>query len=404
MRVLVPWCLVPCVAACASVDAPPVPPPPGLSSSVELSSSVDAVPAVVEARAAWEASQGRTEQAGLWPNPRLRLQARDVPLHPTVLQRGGRWVELMQPIAVGGRIAAATSAAECDGEASAFDLESARRRALADIAAAAAEVESARAILAASQTLAAVDDAALASARRRSDQGAASDADVAALEVAAGQSRADVSARAAELAGAEATLRTLVPDGPPPRLVPGAATSYEAHPDVLAAEARVRAAEARLDEARAQRIPDIEVSLGYGQRGEDDVDLIEAGVTVPLPVFDRNQGRVRETLHLVSASRAAHERIARDVVARIARSTADVSSAAAAADVYSARVLPAADALLAQMERGAASGVRAELDVLAARRSVAVAHKALAEAERQRALAAARRIALFGVVGEEVER
>jgi len=395
MRGLVLSCLGCLVTACASAT-PEV--------SADAATAVDGVPAVAASRAALEAASGRVDQAGLWPNPRVRFEARDVPRHPVALDRGGRWIEVAQPLALGGRIAAASAAAQADREAAAFDLEAARRRAATDLACALADIDAARAILAARRDAAAGADALLLSAQRGAEGGAASKSEVAAAEFDSEKARADVRRRETELAGAEAALRLLSES---PLDAAGRAAGprpVEEHPAVRAAMARVHAAEARVDEARAQRVADVEVSVSYGRVGEDDDEFVEAALTIPLPVFDRNQGRIREAQALVAGARVAAERAVRETTARAARSAAEFAAAEADVAALRDRVVPAAEAILAEAERGHTSGTVSTNDLIAARRRLADAQSALAEAVRAFRRAEAERLDLFGLATEEAPR
>lgn len=68
----------------------------------------------------------------------------------------------------------------------------------------------------------------------------------------------------------------------------------ERNPDItrFASEARLREAELRL--AQAQARPNLAFSLGVRRLGESNDTALVAGFSMPLPVFDRNQGSIRE--------------------------------------------------------------------------------------------------------------
>ena len=58
--------------------------------------------------------------------------------------------------------------------------------------------------------------------------------------------------------------------------------------------------------AKAERIPDIDLGFGVRQFAEDDTYAFVAAVSIPLPVFNRNQGAIREAL--VTRKRVLHEK------------------------------------------------------------------------------------------------
>lgn len=72
--------------------------------------------------------------------------------------------------------------------------------------------------------------------------------------------------------------------------------------DLEAARARVEAAEARVRLARAERIPNLTLAL-RAEREEGD-DIAGLGVSLPLPLFDRNQGGIAEAESELAATRA----------------------------------------------------------------------------------------------------
>ena len=56
----------------------------------------------------------------------------------------------------------------------------------------------------------------------------------------------------------------------------------------------IRAESARIDLARAERIPDVNLELFYRRIGETEINAFDVGFSVGLPVFGRNQGKLRE--------------------------------------------------------------------------------------------------------------
>ena len=82
----------------------------------------------------------------------------------------------------------------------------------------------------------------------------------------------------------------------PPRLSPSELlkSALEKRSDLAALEREAKAAEAEERLTRAERIPNIRVGPFYER---DDKDNIFGGrISIPLPVFDRKQGELREAL------------------------------------------------------------------------------------------------------------
>jgi outer membrane protein, heavy metal efflux system len=156
-------------------------------------------------------------------------------------------------------------------------------------------------------------------------------------------------------------------------------------------EAERRAAITRLE--RARQTPDVTVSIGAKRDRQLGHDQAIVGISVPLPLFDRNQGNVIE-----STSRA--ERARDDVVAAQTSATAALLqaherwvTAALEADLYARDILPGAQSAYDAAAKGFEYGKFAFLDVLDAQRTLIEAkgnrlralsetHRAAAEVER----------------------
>jgi cobalt-zinc-cadmium efflux system outer membrane protein len=370
-------------------------------------------PALREANDVLDAAGGRADQAGRWMNPRLSVEARDVPRHPLVLDDGGRWVVLSQPLAIGGRLSAARDAAAAERDAVSFDVEAAARKVVADVHRACADLDAADA----AETLRIEDERGaadlLAGAQRRAAQATATAAEVTTLEVESERAQMEVRHRGRDRVTAVASLRALL-GGAAPRLVhvdwnpdsappARAGAALEEPPQFLAAARRVEAARLRLDEARAMRVPDVEVSVAYGRVGAAATEQVEAGITIPLPVFDSNHGRVREAAAQLRAAQAAEERVRSEIGARRRTAAADLAAARADLAAQRDRIVPAAERLAAQIGGAFDQGVRSANDVILARRSLADARLGLVEAQRAVRRADADLFEL-GASGEEVRR
>jgi cobalt-zinc-cadmium efflux system outer membrane protein len=80
--------------------------------------------------------------------------------------------------------------------------------------------------------------------------------------------------------------------------------SLASHPTAALMAADLRASHARVDLAKAQRIPDVKVELLYRHLQAEKEHAFDVGVSIPLPLFDRNQGRVREARAEAAAAEA----------------------------------------------------------------------------------------------------
>lgn len=281
-------------------------------------------------------------------------------------------------------------------------LRHARALSAAGLDAAAAEVRTAERRLARDVRLRTVEWLALDDHRRLADKQAANARQLAAAVRAAAQAGEAAALEAAQLdleaetlaslqlqhelaraalAGELSALLGLAPgetleitgELPPPE-PPAAPPPAGEFPVVTAALARAAAAEHAVALARAERWDDVGVGLLYEhERQQDrpyglaDTDRMGLRVSVPLPLWRRNEGRRLETHAAAERARleAAAER------ARLANSQATASAEMTAAlrlyESLSATLLPRAAQLEEELGRARAAGLAALADVFRAR-------------------------------------
>jgi len=255
------------------------------------------------------AAEAAVRQAGAYPNPEVEIAAEDF---------GEAEVEvvLSQVLPIGGTRGAVVAVARCEEEIAHLRLESARISVEAEL------VRRFIPLLAARRRLSLLDSLLDVSARtteevqRLVDAGGAMALDLVRSELEADELRleraeimrslAESRLRLSELwgerafgfDGVEGSLARRV-NLPPPGDISAAA---ETHPDLLLLEKRTRLIEAEMEEASAERWPELTLSGGYIRDNEMDEEAAIVGVSFPLPVFDRNSAAVTEKLHEMAAS------------------------------------------------------------------------------------------------------
>jgi cobalt-zinc-cadmium efflux system outer membrane protein len=144
---------------------------------------------------------------------------------------------------------------------------------------------------------------------------------------------------------------------------------------------------------RANAIPNITINGGYRRLNETDDNAVLFGISVPLPLFNRNQGSIVEARHRLAKAEA--ERRAAEVRVTSALSDAYKALATAHAEAVGLRanVIPAAQSAFERINEGYRLGKFGYLDVLDAQRTLFDArarylqtvtdyHRAAAEVER----------------------
>jgi len=261
--------------------------------------------AVRRARHELEAAQGRqrTAQHLLPANPTLDLMVgrRRTEAGATDVDRG---VELSQAFEVGGQRGARVALAEGEVRAAAARLEAARRQVTIDVLAAAVEVWRARLAgrFASEQRALAQRLVEVSTARVREGVGPALDLELAEAarvqahreELASARLVREAGARLALLVGgavelADGAITVAAPDRPRAELVREA---QQRRSLVQQARAELEAGQRRLDLLERERIPS--VTLGASYRHEEFSDVGALRLSVPLPLFRRNQGAILE--------------------------------------------------------------------------------------------------------------
>jgi cobalt-zinc-cadmium efflux system outer membrane protein len=368
-----------------------------------------ASPGLASARAGVRAHAGRVRQAGLYPNPELTLAVEEMSV--TDSQRRKQKVELSQALLLGGRRGGAVAQARAEHAAAAYEAEQVRRNTLREVHRLWIELMSLREKQTALTELLVLAGASQEMARTRFAAQAAPEAHLtrAVLEVyeleMMGQQFVEDEVRAAAelqalLGGVAVPAERLTGDLEPgvewiPAEFDGAGRLAR-HPLALAVSQELAAAEAGARAARAARLPDLNLFVAYGRFEADEGNFVEGGVSFPLPLFDRNQGRIAETRALVA--QAGH--VARGLVSEL-----DVALASARArhdmahtqlDRINADITPAAARGLAGAQAAYRVGRIMFLELIDAQRTYADVLLRGFELRRNLALAEADITSLLG--------
>lgn len=324
-------------------------------------------------------AEGERHQAGLLPNPELSWEAED-----TRRDTRTTTVTLSQPFELGGKRGARVAVATIGQAIAQLELERQRNGLRADVVQAFHTALRAQTALELAQQSQALTERGLRVVQGRVTAGQASPVEATRAQVQLAQAQSEVGRAASQRSVAYQALARLT--GSPlatfdhlqaAKLSPGAAPTAEALLDKVEqtaewrlAAAQVERGEASLGSEKAQRIPDLTVSLGSQYSREDRERVNVVGLSMPLPLFDRNQGNV-----LVAARRADQARDLRNAVElRLRSETRSALSQWATAmqevQAYDRTILPSAQQAVDTAIRGFEMGKFAFLDVLDAQRTL----------------------------------
>jgi len=345
-------------------------------------------------------ADGAVLQAGARPNPELSLSTEG-----TERNTRTETVQLSQVLELGGKRAARIAVAE--GERSLAQGEIAIRRAglRADVAAAYLEALTAQERLALARASFELARKATLVTGRRVAAGKLSPVEQARSGVAEAQVELELDGAEADLALARRRLAALwgesrplarslqepAPDGAGQRLPgwPELQARLADAPQLRLAQAAIAARDAQVGLERARRIPDLTLSVGSQREREPGRTQGVVGVSVPLPLFDRNQGNLLSALRRADQARddLDAERLRVELAVAEAWQRADV--AANQVEALRKRILPAAQGAYEAAVTGFEMGKFAFTDVLDAQRTLfqTRTHYLRALSDRYRAIA-----------------
>lgn len=345
-----------------------------------------------------EAVEASAVQAGLLPNPKVAALVEDT-------RRETRTATLLldQPIELGGKRAARVQAAERARDAAAAELLSKKAEVRSGLISAFFDV-----LIAQERVRLAGESAALArratdAAARRVAAGKVSPVEETKARVAEAGVKVELTQANSELRSARSRLAAFW-GNPSPRFervegaaealpeageFPGLERPLQTAPALRRASLEVERRRALTEVERTRRIPDLTVSLGVKRDNQLGRDQAVMGVSIPLPLFDRNQGNLAEALSREDKARdelaATRIRLASEATQAWERLQTARAEVVALAD----EVLPGAQTAFDAATKGFELGKFGFLDVLDAQRTLFLARsqylRALAEAHRARA-------------------
>ena len=352
-------------------------------------------PELRAARAELEAAAARVQQAGLRPNPMLDLGGQKAISPDNNLSVG-----LTVPLDLNGRKEGRVGVAEREVDVRRAQIAERERRLRADVRMKAGEVLAARRTLGVTDELVQANRQALALVEERVRQGAAPALEENLMRVEVNRleagrlmqaSRADVAAlQLKALAGTPPDepldIRGDLSSPPPvPALADALGRGVEQRPDVRAARAEVAVAQAKVRKEQAEGRWDASVNVGYQRqdfgynlRGltdsgstrqiQDVFHYFGAGLTVTLPVRNRNEGNVAAANAETTA--AERRREFSELIARqeVAAALAQYEAARRTVELYERGVRGVARANVDVVRQSYGLGRATLLDVIAEQR------------------------------------
>lgn len=380
-------------------------------SGVEAGPEVpDLNPRIAAPQADAEAARALIEQARLRPNPDVSLEVENIAGSGAFsgLRATEYTLSVGQRLELGDKRSARVRAATAEARVSELRSElalaelglSVRERYVSAVAAAAA-VELATDIVERNRELARIAGVLVEVGR---------EPPLRALRAQAALAEAEANLQAAEAAShaARAALAALWGDVGPPPQVPALFPDIDPPAELLVstrqlpleiAQAERRAAEAAIARERSLRVPDPVVSAGVRRFEESNDQAFMVGVSVPLPIWNRNQGNIAAAQARLRAATAREAVVQADFEQAVLQARSDYLAAEARVETLSEASLPQAEEALRLVRIGYRNGRFPLIEVLSAAEARDDIRETLIAAQEARGQAAATLIRLAATQG-----
>jgi len=354
-------------------------------------------PQLAETRALVDAASGRAQQAGTFPNPEAILWAQQIPFQSYPVPDRQYLAGFGQTIPLGNRLSKAREAELLEREVRLRGLDSVRRQLRKRVHGSFATALYQESAFQAQTYITSGLGMLVTVTKARLDAG-----DVIPLDIARSEmelARAEVELRRSESLRKQGLIALAAAVGDPDLEVKSVEGSLEVafevptinslaanlftQPELQAAEAGVRASTARVDLAKAERIPDVRVEALYHRLEVSGQNTFDLGLSIPLPLFNRSQGRLREARSEALAAEARVRQMANELSFRLRESYVALTTALDNLQAFKTQILPKAKTVLESAELRYASGDSALTDVLPIRRDWAGVHLSYLETLRE---------------------
>jgi cobalt-zinc-cadmium efflux system outer membrane protein len=305
-------------------------------------------PKLAQAGFVIEAARGRALQAGLYPNPIISANFDE--LGDRTGPKGVNTLPLVsQEIVTGSKLRLSQAAAMKEVDQATFALATRRAELLAAIRSAVYEAILLERRIELLEELQSISQKSVDHTNELLKAKQAAQLDVIQLEVEAERFRAELEAAKAERAGVFRRVAAVVGikdleqirqdkdklpfggslDDKLPDYELDCLRQYvlAVHPDVNSAQAGLERAKIMLQRAHAEVIPNVTISGGYVRQNQNKSDDYTVGVSIPVPVWNRNQGNIAAAQAIIGEATREINRVENELTERVAVAYRDYAAA-----------------------------------------------------------------------------
>lgn len=332
------------------------------------------------------AADARALQAGLRPNPELGIEIDEFAgrRERRGFDAAETTIRIDQPIELGGKRDRRLRVAQLDRELTEWDYESARLDVIWEATQAFYAVLAAQARVALAQRLLDISRREYLIVAERVEVGRDSPVDELRANVVLHTSRIEMrraeralttarhalaavwGARAADFERVAGDLHEIFrPESPE-----DAAAAIAANPDLARWETQERRQRAVLRLEQANAVPDVTVGGGVQRFQETNDSALVFGLAIPIPLFDRNQGAIREAVAELARTRRQYEAVQVRTLAALSEAINTLAAAYEEVTILQNDVLPRAEQAFLAAEEGYRQGRFDFLHVLDTQRTL----------------------------------
>jgi cobalt-zinc-cadmium efflux system outer membrane protein len=333
------------------VESPALPTPSPASGSLDdmIRIAMEKHPRLSQATLAADAARGRAVQAGLYPNPVLSATADEV---LDVQGRAGILTipQISQDIVTGGKLSLSQAVAAKEVDQAVLAILAERYRVIASVRIAYFEAAAVQRRAEYLKVLLTLTTQLAARGKELYDAGNVARLNLLQLELERERVAAEYEAVERELPGALARLAAAVgvpadrPAAPLAAALDLKLPDYDldltrevvlkSHPEVRVAHVGIDRARIAVQRARVEPIPNVTVTGGYVRQNQNKSDDFMVGISLPVPVWNRNEGNIAAAQALFSSAVREVNRVEVDLLDRLGAGFRAYASAKRRAEMY----------------------------------------------------------------------
>lgn len=347
-------------------------------------------PGVLAAAQQYQATLGRAEQAGLPPNPELNAQFEDFGGNTgATVSQATTSLAMSQRLELGGKRAGRVAVARADVNTADMAIQVHRQDLVRDTRTAYIQLQAASERLALVRQTLALAQQVQEAVSARVAAGKVSPIEVARATVALSAAKRRVVQVERDRKVAQERLAALwggapLPGDPEPLVLPDTpelqAGDTKLNPDLALFDRLRKRAMASVQLSDARRIPDVTLSLGARRTPGIQGHSMLLGASVPIMLFDRNQGERRASRADLAVAEADLQSRQLQITSELASTYQQMLTAYAETQQMGLGVLKVAEQAFSDSQEGYRAGKFSLLDVLDAQRALIEARNAYLDA------------------------